>query len=165
MPNIGAVLKDEIQRLARKEVRAAVNPLKKRVAELTRTNAALKRTVPRLQKTVARLEGEAKQRQLHAVQKGAGDAKGTRLGPRSIRAQRKRLKLSRKDFGVLAGVSSNTIYLWENGEVSPKEKSRSALISLRDLGVRDAKRLLEAATPAPKKASTRARRKARKNRK
>ncbi len=167
MPNIGVVLKEEILRLARKEIRATVHPLKKRVAELARTNAALKKQVPALLKTVARLEGEAKQRQLHAVQTGAKakDAKNTRLGSKSIRAQRRRLKLSRKDFGLLAGVSANSIYLWETDEVAPREKSRAALISLRGLGVREAKRLLEAAAVAPKKASPRRPRKARRRRK
>ena len=155
MPNIAVVLKDEIRRLAKKEVRAVAGPLRKRIAELERSGAAYKRQVPGLLKTVARLEEEAKQRQLQAVQTGAQarDAKNTRLGPRSIRAQRKRLKLSRKDFGALAGVSSNSIYLWETDEVAPKEKNRAALISLRGLGVRDAKRVLEAAaTSKPKKA-------------
>ena len=142
MPNIGAVLKEEIQRLARKEVRAAVNPLKKRVAELARTNATLKRTVPQLEKTVARLEVEARARLLEGVQKGAKDTKGTRLGPRSIAAQRKRLKLSRKDFGKLVGVTSNSIYLWETGDVSPREKSRAVLVGLREIGVREARRLI-----------------------
>ncbi len=64
--------------------------------------------------------------------------------PRSIAAQRKRLKLSRKDFGNLVGVSANTIYLWETGEVSPREKSRAAIIGLRRMGVREARRLLKA---------------------
>ncbi len=73
---------------------------------------------------------------------GASKMKGTRLGPRSIAAHRKRLKLSRKDFGTLAGVSANTIYLWETGEVSPKEKSRAVLVGLREIGAREAKRLL-----------------------
>ena len=48
MPNIGVVLKEEIQRLARKEIRAAVGPLKKKVAELARANAATKREIPPL---------------------------------------------------------------------------------------------------------------------
>ncbi len=150
MPNIAAVLKEEIQRLARKEVRAAVGPLKKRVTELSRTNADLKRKVPQLEKTVARLNEEAKARQLQAVQKGGKAAAGTRVGPRSIAAQRKRLKLTREQFGQVAGVSSNTVYLWETGQVDPKEKSRAAIVSLRRLGVRDAKRLLEAAAPKKK---------------
>ena len=165
MPNIAAILKEEIQRLARKEIRATVNPLKKRVAELARTNAVLKRSVPQLEKTVARLNEEAKKRDLHAVQKGTGDTKGTRLGPRSIRAQRKRLKLSRKDFGTLAGVTANSIYLWETDEVAPKEKNRAALISLRGLGVRDAKRLLEAATTSKSKKAQKTQTSSRKRRK
>ncbi len=143
MPNLGAVLKEEIQRLARKEVRATVDPLKKRIADMARTNVALKRQVPHLEKTVARLEAEAKARQLKGVQKGAKDTKGARLGPRSIAAQRKRLKLSRKDFGQLVGVTANSIYLWETGEVSPKEKSRAAVIGLRGMGVKEARRLVE----------------------
>ncbi len=67
----------------------------------------------------------------------------TRLRPRSIASKRKRLKLSRKDFGKLVGVSANTIYLWETGEVSPREKSRAAIIGLRGMGVREARRLLD----------------------
>ncbi len=153
MPNLGAVLKEEIQRLARKEVRAAVNPLKKRVAELSRSNAEFKRKVPKLERTVARLNEEAKARQLQAVQKGGKAAAGTRVGPRSIAAQRKRLKLTRKQFGQVAGVSANTVYLWETGQVDPKEKSRAAIVSLRGLGVRDARRLLEAAQPKKKTAT------------
>ena len=143
MPNLGAVLKEEIQRLARKEVRAVVTPVKRRVAELTRTYVALKRQVPHLEKTVARLEVEAKARQLEGVQKGTKDTRGTRLGPRSIASQRKRLKLSRRDFGQLVGVTANSIYLWETGEVSPKEKSRATLIGLRGIGVKEARRLVE----------------------
>ena len=92
---------------------------------------------------MARLEAEAKARQLAGVQKGAKNTRGTRLGPRSIAAQRKRLKLSRKDFGQLVGVTSNSIYLWETGEVSPKENSRAAIIGLRGMGVREARRLVE----------------------
>ena len=111
MPNIGAVLRDEIRRLARREIRATVSPLKKKVAELNRSNAAYKRQIPQLLKTVARLESEAKSRQLKGVRTGAQELEGVRIGPRSIASQRKRLGLSRKDFGLLAGVSSNTIYL------------------------------------------------------
>lgn len=153
MPNIGAVLKEEIQRLARKEIRAAVTPLRTRVAELTRTNADLKKKVPALEKSVARLEAEAKQRQLRAVRTGAKatDTAGSRLGPRSIASQRKRLKLSRLEFGKLVGVSTNTVYLWERGVVAPREKSRTAIIGLRGIGVREARRLLDAPIAAKSK--------------
>ena len=155
MPNLGVVLKEEIQRLARKEVRAAVTPLKKRVIELSRTNADLKRKVPQLEKTVARLNEEAKARQLQAVQKGGKAAAGTRVGPRSIAAQRKRLKLTREQFGQIAGVSSNTVYLWETGQVDPKEESRARIVRLRGLGAREARRLMGVASRDARNASAR----------
>ena len=150
MPNIGVLLKDEIRRLAKKEVRAVVLPLKKKVAELTRTNAALKKKVPILEKAVARLEKEAEARQLQAVREGEKEVEGVRIGPRSVAAQRKRLQLTRAEFGSLAGVSANTIYLWETGEVSPREKSRAVLVGLRKLGAREAKKLLAAEKPEEK---------------
>ena len=154
MPNLAVVLKDEIRRLAKKEVRAVAGPLRKRIAELERSGATYKRQLPGLLKTVARLEGEAKQRQLLGVRRGAEAPKGSRLGPRSIAAQRKRLKLTRKDFGLLAGVSANTIYLWENAEVAPKEKSRAVLVGLRKLGVKEVRQLIQAAAPKARKASS-----------
>ena len=73
------------------------------------------------------------------MQSGAEKVCSTRIGQRWIQAQRKRLKLSRKDFRKLAGVSANTIYLWGTGEVSPREKSRAVLVGLRGLGAREAR--------------------------
>ena len=154
MPNIAVVLKDEVRRLAKKEVRAVAGPLRKRIADLEKSNSAYKRQVPQLQKIVARLEAEAKARQLEGVQKGAKETTGARVGPRSIAAQRMRLKLTRKDFGTLAGVSANTVYLWENGEVTPKQKSRAVLVGLRTLGIKEARQLVQAAASKAKKASS-----------
>ena len=151
MPNIGVVLKDEIRRLAKREIRATVLPLKKKVAELTRTNATLKKKVPILEKAVAGLEKEAEARQLQAVREGEKETQGVRIGPRSIAAQRKRLKLTRAEFGGLAGVSANTIYLWETGEVSPMEKRRAVLVGLRKLGAREARKLLAVEEPEEKR--------------
>ena len=158
MPNIAVVFRDEMRRLAKKEVRPAVAPLKKKVAELTRTNAAWKRMIPQLERTVARLEGQAKARQLEGVQRGAQAVKGVRIGPRSIAAQRRRLKLTRAEFGRLAGVSANTIYLWETGEVSPRDKSRAVLVELRKIGAREAKRLLAVEKPEKKRRKTKGKR-------
>ncbi|MCZ6692024.1 MAG: helix-turn-helix domain-containing protein [Planctomycetota bacterium] len=158
MPNIAAVLREEIIRLARKEFRATIGPLRKRVAELTRSNAALKKTVPALEREIARLSKEAEARQIQSIRVGAKELKGIRIGPRSIQAQRKRLRLTREEFGKLAGVSANTIYLWETGGVSPREKSRGVLVGLRKLRAREAKKLLAAAGPEEKRSKPRGKR-------
>lgn len=144
MPNVNAVLREEILRLARKEIRATVGPLKKKVADLRRLSSSLKQKVETLEKATARLSEEAEARGLQKVRAGEEDTRGARLGPRSIRSQRGRLGLTRDEFGRLAGVSANAVYLWETGRVSPREKSKAVLVGLRKLGAREARRLLAA---------------------
>ena len=56
MPNIASVLKDEILRLARKEVRTATESLKKASAAYRSDIASLKRQVAALEKQLARGE-------------------------------------------------------------------------------------------------------------
>ena len=55
MPNIASVLKDEILRLARKEVRRELEGLKKASAQYRSDIAALKRQVIALEKQQARI--------------------------------------------------------------------------------------------------------------
>src|SRR4051812_38618001 len=110
MPNLALILKDEIRRLARKEVRAHVAHTQRQVAQHRREIARLKRvlaTYERRLATVTRLAPRPK------VPAEAPD--GTRFSARSVRAQRRRLRLSLEDFGKLVGVTSKAIYFWEQG--------------------------------------------------
>src|SRR5664279_782864 len=56
MPNIASVLKDEVLRLARKEVRTEIEGLKKASVQYRSDIAALKRRVADVEKQHARLE-------------------------------------------------------------------------------------------------------------
>ena len=145
MPNLGTVLKEEIRRLARREIRTVAGPLQKRLAESRRHVADLRRRVAALEGTVATLKREADARRLEKARTGVAETGGARIGARSIRSQRKRLKLTREEFGRVIGVSANTIYLWENGKVAPRGKSRAALIGAREMGAREARQLAEVA--------------------
>ena len=145
MPNFGTVIKEEVRRLARKEIRAAVGPVQKRLAETRRTAADLKRRVASLEGVVKQLKEEADARRLQAARAGAEEPQAARVGARSIRSQRKRLKLTREEFASLLGVSANTVYLWETDKVAPRGKSRSALVGIREVGAREARQLVEAA--------------------
>ena len=73
MPNIASVLKDEVVRLAKKEVRKEVEGLKKASAQYRSDIAALKRQVAALEKQNASLEKKA----LKSV---AEDSEGDRRG-------------------------------------------------------------------------------------
>ena len=141
MPDVASVLRDEISRLARKEIRQQVGPLKKINAELRRTLSALKSEVITLQRKVNFLEKQEKRR-LEAAPKESV-AKAVRFSPKWVKADRQRLGLSAKDYGALVGVSSLTIYNWESGKSRPRAERLAAWAEVRRIGKREALRRLE----------------------
>ncbi len=141
MPNIAAVLREEIQRLARKEVRAATIPMKKHRAEDRSAIAALKRQVAELQREIAFLRKQEKRR--IEEEPKAKEADGVRFSPKWIAADRKRLGLSARDYGALVGVSMLTIYNWEKGKSKPRAKQLAAWANVRGIGKREAMKRLE----------------------
>ena len=141
MPDIASVLRSEISRLARKETRQQVGPLKKSNAELRRTVSALKTEVIALQRKVNFLEKQEKRRLEDAPKKST--AKAVRFSPKWVKADRQRLDLSAKDYGALVGVSSLTIYSWESGKSKPRAERLAAWAEVRGIGKREALRRLE----------------------
>ena len=141
MPNIASILKDEILRLARKEVRQAVEGLKKASGQYRSDIAALKRQVATLEKQQARL-GKAGPKKVPAEPEGEGDTK-FRFSAKRFAAQRQKLGLSAADMGTLIGVSAQTIYHWESGKTRPRQSQLAAIAAVRKLGKRDIKAQLE----------------------
>ena len=141
MPNVASVLREEITRLARKEVRQQVGPLRKTNAELRRTVTALKREVATLRSGLSFLEKQEKRRLGTAPRASA--AEGVRFAARWVKADRERLELSAKDYGRLVGVAGLTIYNWEKGKSKPRNEQRAAWAHVRGIGKREAWRRLE----------------------
>ena len=141
MANIGTLLKQEIARIARKETRAAVEPLRKAATTHRREIAALKREVAELQRA---LRTASRSRPAATDTATADTGKPARFSAKGLKSLRARTGLSAADFGRLAGVSGQSIYGWEAGKTTPGPKQRAALASLRGLGKREAMRRLEA---------------------
>jgi DNA-binding transcriptional regulator YiaG len=141
MANIGALLKDEIARLSRKEVRKEVESVKKASSHYRRNIASLKREVAGLRREVARLAGKAAKNGNGATPEAA-TAK-LRFAPKGLRTHRLRLGLSANDYGKLAGVSAQSIYNWEQGLSNPRASQRIQLSALRSIGKREAQTRLE----------------------
>ncbi len=141
MPNVASVLREEISRLARKEIRQQVDPLKKANAGLRRTVLTLKTEVAGLRRGVRFLEKQEKRRLKTAPKASA--AKGVRFSHKWVEADRQRLELSAKDYGLLVGVSGLTIYSWEKGKSKPRAKQLAAWAKTRGIGKREARRRLE----------------------
>ena len=143
MPNIAAVLKDEIRRLARKEVKAYTSTTKQAVAQYRKDIARLKRLIQEQQKKIACFASKSQNR--HDQPQADDDPlAGARYSARSVRAQRNRLGLSAEDYGKLVGVSGLTIYNWEHGKSRPRKAQLAALIAVRGIGKREALKRLEA---------------------
>jgi len=142
MPNLAATLKEEIRRLARKEVKAHVGATRRAAALHRREIARLKRQLRLQERKIAALQagGGAREEKSPDTE---GIPPGTRFSARSVRAQRRRLKLSAEQYGQLVGVTGQTIYLWEQGKTRPAKAQLAALVAARALGRREAVKHLQ----------------------
>ena len=137
MANLASALKDEITRLARKEIRAQVDPLRKASANQRREIAELKRQLAELGR---RVKAASKTPKASPETSSTGN---TRFASKGLRTMRKRLGLSAVEFGLLAGASAQSIYNWETDKALPREAQRATLVSLRGLGKKEARSRLE----------------------
>ena len=141
MPNIATVLKQEITRLARKEVNAQTQTIRKSSAQYRRDIAQLKRQANALSKRVAYLEQQERKR---ASKRAPGaSTEGRRFSSRGLRTHREKLGFSAAEYAGLVGVSAQTIYNWESGKSKPRDEQLGSLVAVRDLGKREALKRLE----------------------
>lgn len=148
MPNIAKIIQQEIQRIAKKEIKAAMTGLQKNLAALRKALAEQKRVITRLEKENRRLMRDLKKR-APAKDKAEGDtskqADRARVTGKMVRAQREKLGLSQAEFAKLVGVSSLTVYKWEHkeGRLTFRGDAKGKLVALRTMGKREARKRLE----------------------
>ncbi len=139
--SIATLMREEIRRLARREVKAQTSDAQKAVAQQRHEIVQLRRLV---QSHAKRLDGLADHTtaSVTPVTRAAKVPEGFRYSARSVRAQRKRLKLSAQEFAKLIGVSMQTIYSWEQSRARPRRSQITALVAARAVGRREAHRRL-----------------------
>ena len=142
MPNIGTLLKSEISRLCRREVRKEVTAVKKASASYRRDIAALKRQVLVLERKTAMV---AKQTSA-AVTKAPSTLpdRPVRFVAKGLRSLRARLGLSAPQLALLLGASEQSVYNWETKKATPRKELLAAIIALRGVGKREAHQRLDA---------------------
>jgi DNA-binding transcriptional regulator YiaG len=140
MSNIASVLKDEIVRLARREVRKEVEGLKKASVHYRTEIAGLKRRVAELEKKHGRLEKKAPKKVIPEAE-GEGTTRH-RFSAKRFAAQRQKLGVSAGAMGTLLGVSAQSVYNWEAGKSRPRQQQLAGIAALRKLGKRKAEALL-----------------------
>jgi DNA-binding XRE family transcriptional regulator len=140
MPNIGTLLKQEISRICRREIRSEVATVKKASAVYRRDIAALKRQVQAL-------ERNSKVLVKRTASVGNAPAvlpdRPVRFVAKGLRTLRTRLGLSAKQLSLLLGVSEQSVYNWEAKKTTPRKEQLASIIAMRDLGKREAQQRLD----------------------
>lgn len=134
MPNIGNVLKSEIVRICRRELRGEIAGLRKASANYRREIAALKRDMSALRKEVS----SAAKGKKAAREAPTKSTTSHRFQARGLRTLRARLGLTSEAFAKLVGVSAQSIHNWEHGKAVPRARQLAALAKVRGMGKREA---------------------------
>lgn len=142
MPNIAVMLKQEIARVAKRQIRAEVEPLKAVNAQHRKTISTLKAQVATLERRIVTLTRNAS---APSAVDEAEPASKVRFSAKGLKAHRTRLGLSVADLARLLGVTTQTIYNWEQGSSRPRGEQLPRIAALRKLGKRDAQKVLQAA--------------------
>ncbi|MFS2163942.1 helix-turn-helix domain-containing protein [Variovorax sp. Varisp62] len=144
MPNIASILKSEISRVARKEVRAEIETLKKASVQHRSAIAALRRQVIALEKELRNVaKGTARSaRASEPEEAGEGEPK-RRFSAGRLAAHRTKLGISAASYGQLVGVSGQTIYHWEQGKARPRAAQLESLAAVRGMGRQEVAQRLE----------------------
>jgi DNA-binding transcriptional regulator YiaG len=143
MSNLATTLKEEISRVARKEVRRETMALKKASAAYRSEIAALKRRALELERQLRLLGKRTERSAPTAANDEDSISQGVRFSARSMASQRRRLGLSAAECGLLIGASAQSVYNWEEGRARPRAQHLPAIFALRSLGRREAIEIAE----------------------
>ncbi|MBW7865421.1 MAG: helix-turn-helix domain-containing protein [Candidatus Hydrogenedens sp.] len=149
MPDIAKVMKEEMQRLARKELKTALATLQKDLAALKKDAARQRRRIAALEKENRRLLRGMGPDRAAKSKPGSDEGKAvdrTRVTAKMIRALRARLGLSQTEFAKLAGVNGQSVYMWEHkeGRLTFRGGTKARVVALRKLTKKEARQKLDA---------------------
>ncbi|NQT94551.1 MAG: helix-turn-helix domain-containing protein [Lentisphaerae bacterium] len=152
MPNIAKVLKEEIRRIAKSEMRGDLTKLRKDNAALKRTLADHKRRLAAVEKNDRQLVADLASRRSVTVKPSDDEVTKARITGRMILALRKKFGISQADLARLIGVTPVSVFLWEKkgGRLQLRSASVAAIVEVRKLKVNEARERLDqlkAATP------------------
>lgn len=141
MTAFAAAIKAEITRIARREVRAETDRLRRALVGARRDIAALKRELRDVRR------GKKESARVKPVVAPTDDAAGQplRFSAKGLKSHRARLGLTAAQFGQLVGVSGQSVYLWESGKSVPSKNQLPRIAAVRALGKREAMARLESA--------------------
>jgi DNA-binding transcriptional regulator YiaG len=166
MGKVEGIIKSEIVRLARREIRKISVPLGRDVRFLKRGVSQLGKAVLTLQRITASQQKELEKGKT-PLEATPEEVKESRFSPRLIGSLRRRLGITQKELAILTGVTVGAVHLWEIGQFKPGMKKKAVMVALRKLSRREVRKLLEekGTQMVEKKAPSRRRKRTKKLRK
>ena len=134
MTTFAEQFKNEMARIAKKEIRAESKTLKNAAVQQRVEIAALKRRVAELESALKRMSkvGKASGPVAEKVAKDEGVNLRFRAG--GFASLRKKLDLTAAQMAHLLGVSPQSVYHWEMGKSRPRASQLPAISAVRKLG-------------------------------
>jgi len=142
MGKFEGIIKSEIVRLAKREVRKISVPLGRDVRSLKNTVSQLRKAVLTLQRITAQQQKQLEKGEM-PLEAAPEEVKVSRFSPRLIRSLRGHLGITQKELAILTGVTVGAVHLWESGKFKPSEKKKAVIVALRKLGRREVRNLVE----------------------
>lgn len=142
MANIAALLKQEISRLVRKELKAETESLKKSNSRYRAEIAELKRRITGLEQQLKAAERQSRRQASTSVSPEVESK--VRFRADGLKKHRERLGLSAPSMASILGVSPQTIYNWESGTSKPSKDLVVKIAILRKMGKREVQERLAA---------------------
>jgi DNA-binding transcriptional regulator YiaG len=140
MTSIARLLKDTIERAAKKQARSETEALRKTSARQRKTIADLDIRLKEMERELASIRRQISSGSQAAGRQESGDL---RFSAKGLQSLRKKLALSKTECGALLGVSGRTLGRWENGQDRPTAEQIRDLAGIRGIGKREAKARLE----------------------
>ena len=137
MANIAALLKQEITRLVRKELKTETESLKKSNSRYRSEIAELKRRVAILEQQLKAAGRQNPKPAPSAIQTTNVPAGNLRFRADGLKKHRDRLGLSAPALASIMGVSPQTIYNWEAGTTRPNKEQVAKIAILRNMTRRE----------------------------
>ena len=141
MAKLESIIKSEITRLAKHEVRSVFLPLRRDVwgLKLKLSNLIKNFTVlDRMAKEISKAKSAEPK-----LDASPEEVKASRLTPERIAGLRKKLGISQREMGVLVGATTGAVLSWEKGKFRPQREKKAALVALRKVRKRDVRKMLE----------------------
>lgn len=129
--NFANQIKNEISRLAKKEVRAEIQSLKKASASYRSEIAGLKRRISELESALKKQATTTKNK---TIARPEEEKSLLRFRVTGFANLRKKLGISAAQLGKLLGVSAQSVYHWETGKSKPRKSQLQAIAEVRKMG-------------------------------